>query len=292
MREPVVIPPALDALRHEPGGTEWLQRLPDIVGESIERWQLSVGSPYPGSTVSWVAPVDGTDHGPAVLKVQWPHPECEHEAAALRSWNGNGAVELLDHAPELHTLLLERCTPGHHLGGVLGVDPLTVVVDLLPRLWVEPDPAITSLGDEAAGWRSRLVSSWEQTGRPCERRLVDAALSAADDLLGSTTDDDAVVLHQDLHGHNILSSGRSPWLVIDPKPLAGDRAFSVAPLVRSVELGHSRAAVELRLERLCSELGLDVDRARAWTVLQTMAWSWGTPHRARHHETARWLLET
>jgi streptomycin 6-kinase len=63
--------------------------------------------------------------------------------------------------------------------------------------------------------------------------------------------------------------------VIDPKPLAGEREFAIAPIVRGVELGQSRTIVRRRLHRLTAELGLDRERARLWTITQTVAWSIG-----------------
>jgi streptomycin 6-kinase len=79
--------------------------------------------------------------------------------------------------------------------------------------------------------------------------------------------------------------------VIDPKPLAGEREFALAPIVRSFELGHSERHVLDRLERLSLELGLDRERVRGWTVAQTVAWSGGSDYVERHMETVRWLLE-
>ena len=49
-----------------------------------------------------------------------------------------------------------------------------------------------------------------------------------------------MLLHQDLHPDNVLAAEREPWLVIDPKPLVGEREFAVAPIIRAPELGHSR----------------------------------------------------
>jgi streptomycin 6-kinase len=40
-----------------------------------------------------------------------------------------------------------------------------------------------------------------------------------------------------------------------------------------------------------SELGLDRERARGWTIGQTIAWAFDGEHRQSHAETARWLLE-
>ena len=101
-----------------------------------------------------------------------------------------------------------------------------------------------------------------------------------------------MLLHQDLHGENVLAAEREPWLAIDPKPLAGEREFAVAPIVRSAELGHSKSDVLGRLDRLTAELGLDRERARGWTIAQTVAWAAdGGAHLETHLETARWLLE-
>ena len=70
-----------------------------------------------------------------------------------------------------------------------------------------------------------------------------------------------ILVSQDLHAGNVLSANREPWLLIDPKPLRADREFSLAPIIRSPELGHSRRQVLRRLDRLTGELGLDRERA-------------------------------
>jgi len=77
----------------------------------------------------------------------------------------------------------------------------------------------------------------------------------------------------------------------DPKPLRGEREFSLAPIVRGTEFGHSRQAVLGRLDRLSSDLALDRERARAWTIAQTIAWCFDPHYLQDHTETARWLLE-
>jgi streptomycin 6-kinase len=100
-----------------------------------------------------------------------------------------------------------------------------------------------------------------------------------------------VLLHQDLHTDNVLAADREPWLVIDPKPLLGEREFNVAPIVRDYVLGHSRSEVLRRLERLTSELGLDRERALGWTIGQTVAWMFESTHLRTHLDTLRWLLE-
>ena len=56
--------------------------------------------------------------------------------------------------------------------------------------------------------------------------------------------------------------------------------------VRSWELGEAKRDVLYRFDRLTSELGLDRERARGWTIAQTVAWASG----AWHDQVAEWLL--
>jgi streptomycin 6-kinase len=233
--------------------------------------------------------VTTADGEPAVLKVQQPHRESEHEAAALELWDGSGAVRLLDSEPEEHALLLERCVPGTPLSSVGGEAALDVFVELLPRLWKPAGAPFGTLAAEAAWWADSLEETWERFAQPFERRLLDAALEALLEL--PRTQGPQVLLHQDLHADNVLAAQREPWLAIDPKPLVGEREFGVAPVVRSRELGHSERDVLHRFDRLTAELGLDRDRARGWAIAQTIAWAFNGSYRQAHVETARWLLE-
>src|SRR5205807_836745 len=92
------------------------------------------------------------------------------------------------------------------------------------------------------------VETWELEGK-----LADLGRELA------ATQGELVLVHQDLHGDNVLAAQREPWLVIDPKPLAAEREFAVAPIVRSDELGHSKREALHRLDRLCADLALDRD---------------------------------
>ncbi len=270
-------------------GREWLAALPGLLKECAEQWDLTLGQPFSDAYVSLSMPAtlpDGTD---VVLKIQFPHRESEHEAAALAHWNGDGAIRLLAHDPVRHALLLERCLPGTQLSEVGQAAALEVLIGLLPRLWKPAGSPFRTLTEEAAWWAEGLSAQWEREGRPFERMLLDAALDALRTLPASQGKQ--VLLHQDLHGDNVLGAQREPWLVIDPKPLVGEREFGVAPIVRAFEFGHGRQHVAYRLDRLTAELSLDRDRARLWSLAQTVAWAFGSDYLARHVETARWLLE-
>jgi streptomycin 6-kinase len=224
-----------------------------------------------------------------VLKVQFPDEESSQESDALAHWAGQGAVRLLAADSERRALLLERCWPGDPLAALTPAPALDILCQLLQRLLVSAPAGIRLLADQAATWAAELPAAFERAGAPFERRLLDAGLEVLRDLPSSQGP--LVLLSQDLHAANVLRAEREPWLMIDPKALAGEREMAAAPIVRGRELGHSPSAVRWRLDRLCDELGLDRARAAGWTAAQSLAWAFdGDDVMAGHVEVARWLL--
>lgn len=286
------IPAKLIAFAEQANAQGWLDAIPVVVGELALKWDLEVGNAYPDCGVSYVAPV--TQQGlPRVLKVQWPHPECRYEADALEAWNGNGAARLLARDTDHHAMLLEHCSPGHHLATTNDVDAMGVMIDLLPRLWRAADQPFANLSDEASRWQSTLYPNWQKNPSASDKTLIDAAHAMISELANSQGAQ--VLVHQDLHGHNVLASTRAmqpTWLAIDPKPLVGEREFALSPIIRSVEFGATKADVLYRLDRLTEAFSLDRKRTSKWAAIQAVAWSFGSRKQSQHYQIARWLLAT
>jgi streptomycin 6-kinase len=243
----------------------------------------------PGGYCSFVAPA-----GDTVLKIGWPHEESEHEALALRVWGGDGAIRLLDEDAERHAMLLERCEPGTPLLELDDDDAGDVVTGLLPRLWKAPPSELRLLADVAAQWVDELPGVWNDLGRPFDRGILDAAIGALREL--GPTQGPLVLANEDLHAGNVLRSAREPWLLIDPKPIAAEREFTPVAMLRDRKeevLAGTRPLERLRrrLDRLSSDLGLDRERVRGWTIAHTVAWGCEKHLASAHAETARLLLE-
>ncbi|HVH50889.1 MAG TPA: aminoglycoside phosphotransferase family protein, partial [Gaiellaceae bacterium] len=209
---------------------EWRLEAPRIADEVAEEWGLRLGDAYPPGVAGHVVRAELPDGSPAALKVFWPHREALQEADALLRYDGDGAVRLLARNDARSAVLLERCEPGTALSEA--PNALDVLVDLLPRLWISPD-GFATIEEELP----YLLVDLEQTRDPM---LKDIALAYLRDLV--PTQGDRVLVHQDLHGDNVLASERG-WLAIDPKPLSAERELALAPIVRSNELGHSKREV-------------------------------------------------
>lgn len=251
------LPAALvDQWRHEPS---WLASLPDLVAECVAEWSLRPEPPF-DTPISLVVPA-----GNVVLKLNAPsHVEADTEADALERWAGDGAVRLLARDDERRALLVERCVPGTRLWDA-GVDEIVVVAGLMPRLQVEmgPDHPFARLADEAERWAEEVPRRYSEAGAPFERGLLDAAL----DIYRSVDRTASALVNQDLHGGNILRAQREPWLVIDPKPLVGERELEASALLRNT------TEVSRWLDAL-RDLGFDRERARGWGIAHNLAWAW------------------
>lgn len=260
------IPQALKEQWH--GEPDWLAELPRLANDCAELWDLTLEEPF-DTPHSLVVPAREV-----VLKLNAPsHVEAEHEADALAAWGGRGAVRLVARDDERRALLLERCEPGTRLWDA-DDDALAVVGGLLPRLSVEVtrSHAFGLLTDESARWAEEVRDRYERAGRPFERSLVERALDVFDTVDGRAS----FLVNQDLHGGNILRARREPWLVIDPKPLLGERELDGVGLLRNADRDPSRspAASVRRWLDAFGALGLDRGRARAWGVAHAIAWGW------------------
>ncbi len=294
----VRIPESLGWWRDQPGGAEWLARLPSIVAACAERWTLDLAEPLPEGSISLVVPGRRADGAPTVLKVNFPDAESEQEGAALLTWKGDGAARLLAEAPEHRALLIERLVPGRQLWDEPDeIRANEVAATVLRRLWRPLTAAAPFrwLGDVAHQWHGVLPERWERWGRPFDRELVDEALRWIDRLVPSMPD--PVLVHQDVHGGNLLYDEQRGWLAIDPKPLAGEPAFDTASLLRDrrgtlMADPAAGARVRARLDQLAALLELDRERMRGWGIVHALAWcDDGGRCDASMVACARWLAE-
>jgi len=248
-------------------GREWLSRLPQVVAEITERWDLEVDAPLePGGNISWVAPARRPDGTEVVLKIQLPHVESEPEAVALAAWDGDAAVRVYDHDPVRHALLLEWCRPGRGL--IDAADPLDVAkigsaIGARLHRAVPPD-GLRPLETMLDAWADDIDEHLEpRPGR--DPGLVRRALTT----MRTRPRDCAepVLLHGDLNPTNVLSAAREPWLAIDPKPVVGDAAYDGSRLVTQpdpLETDDPAATIRQRVEIVSS----------TFEVAPAVLWDW------------------
>lgn len=270
----IEVPAALAASQEKfngAAGRAFVADLPRRAAGFLRRWELCVDGPSRYGLCALVLPVVRADGTPAALKLQLLDEESAGEPLALRTWDGDGSVRLLEHDELTCTLLLERLDSARTLTRVPDTREAVVVVGgLLARLTSRQAPeGMRRLGDIARAMLERVPGALQRVPDPADRRLLADCAAAVREVAAEPGDR---LLHWDLHYDNVLAADREPWLAIDPKPLAGDPGFELFPaLCNRFDAGE----VLGRFDALTGVLGLDRRRARAWTlgrVLQNVLW--------------------
>jgi streptomycin 6-kinase len=253
-------------------GRTWLDSLPGLVDELTDRWSLTIGPAFGGGAVGFVAPAERQVGERLVLKVNFVDDETRHESDALRHWDADGAVRLVDADPAMGALLLERLDPGTPLEAHPDRDTATgLACTLLRRLWSpvrDPHP-FTLVRDLASRLADELPRRFDRQRRPFDKELLRTAADLCHDLASSS--EEMVLANRDFHLGNVLAAEREPWLVIDPKPLVGERAFDTGHLVRTLlperlDVG----SVDAIVGRLAAELELEPAHIRAWALVRSV----------------------
>jgi streptomycin 6-kinase len=225
-------------------------RAEDEAVAAARQWGLELGPPFAMSNVSYVAPA-----GEAVVKVAWEgDDESLHEPDALRLWDGDGAVRILDRFGR--AILLERARPGTDLAELPEAESTAIAVDVAARLWRPACEPFRPVLPPVRGWLARAAREGSEL------------VALARELLAEIDPSADWIVHGDFHHHNVLRNGDG-FVAIDPKPYAADREYDVPPFLWNPMTNRLEDPQQLE-DRIAAfvTVGLDDFRIRAWTVIR------------------------
>ncbi|MBX3014400.1 MAG: phosphotransferase [Caldilineaceae bacterium] len=266
-------------------GAAWLQQLPNRLATYAQRWSLQFGAPF-SLSLNYVLPAVQADGRAVVLKVSYPSFEYRNEMTALRLYNGDGMVQLLDATEETEgVMLLERLLPGEMLASLPDDEEATLIAaTIMHQLWrpVPADHPFPTVADWAMAL-PRHRARFDGGLGPLPRALFEQAEWLIRERLAENAP--PMLLHGDLHHYNILRAQRRPWLAIDPKGLVGDPAYDLgAFLYNPGHLLEQRADLDHLLQRrvdlLADSLAFTRERVRDWGIIQAVisaCWSAESP---------------
>ena len=257
-------------------GTDWLGRIGDTVAECERRWSLSVMRPFASLSFNYLALAVRADGTEAVLKLGVLSQDLMTEMETLRLFGGHGIVKLLEANENLRAMLLERVKPGSSLSRITDDQHATSIAAQVMRNLRRPPPPdhqLPSVPDWASGLE-RLRHRFGGGTGPFSAPLVARAEHLFSQLMANM--DRPVVLHGDLHQHNILSAEREPWLAIDPKGLIGEAEYDVGAFLRNNLLSQPQPERLLarRVDQFADELGFQRDRLLGWGLAQAVLAAW------------------
>jgi streptomycin 6-kinase len=265
-------------------GTEaanaWFQRLPSLLEEYAERWQLTLLPPFENLSFHYVAPAIRADGTPVILKTSEFSDEFEHGLAALRIFNGRGIARLLECDEKKKVMVLERLQPGTMLESLVpeqDAQATSILAGAMRQLWrpiqgVHTFPTVEQLGQDLMRLRTYYAGGYG----PFPPRLIDEAMDLFATLSASA--EVSMLLHGDLQHYNILQA-QDTWLAIDPKGVVGDPGYEVGasffnPLPRILEVPNLEQMLARRVAQLSEELGMERARIRGWGLAQCVRNAW------------------
>lgn len=219
-------------------GAAWLSSLADTLVRIERDWGVRVGAAVGRGSEAYVVHAETREGRPAALKIvtPWTDPG-RRELAILREARGRGYAELIRADEKENILLLEG------LGALLANAPMTdeeriaVICGNLQIAWTVRGPAASAMpsgAEKAVEFAQIIESLWLQTGQPCSRRTVDAAMASAERRQKVFDPARAVLSHGDAHAWNLLevTSEAGVYKLIDPDGAFAEPAFDLAVMMR------------------------------------------------------------
>lgn len=265
---------AIDAY---PAKSAWDAAAPRLFDDVLAEWGLREPRMLEGGVGGLVARVTRSDGSPAVVKVGFPHVEAVWEAAVLDALPADLAPRVYTVDPWRWAMLMQAVEPGVPLvrAGLPFDRSLEIAGGLHRRLTACPVP-YTDLDrlDTQIGYflRRALVSldvhaeAAHAHGVPADR--VRDALRAG--LALAAGDSGTALIHGDFNPGNLISA-HDGWRIIDIKPLVGDPAFDLQPLVRDLADRVSRDDPEVLRHGVvvaARAMGCDPVRAARWALVR------------------------
>ena len=256
------------ALAQGTEGRRWLAGLSRLIRDLERGWGVTVGRALSGGSESYVAAAKTDDGEDAVVKLEMPPYESfAGEVRTLLAAEGRGYARLLNRDEGRHATLQERLGPSLRESGLPVPARVEILCATLRSAWEVPAPPGLQTGAEKARWLSGFITAtWEETNRPCSRRVVQRALAFTERREAVFDPAASVLVHGDAHDANALQDpertrGRARFKLVDPDGLLAEPAYDLGILMRewSGELlgGDATRLARERCDRLSHLTGVD-----------------------------------
>ncbi|MCP4139188.1 MAG: phosphotransferase [Chloroflexi bacterium] len=255
-------------------GRKWLASLPALLASYAQDWDLTLEAPFENLSYNYVAPARRADGSLTVIKIGFPNDELRSEIAALRHFDGQGMVRLLDADEENCAMLLERILPGETLWEMEDERVTAPLLDVMPKFWkvYSEDYPFKSVRDWGKAF-SRLRARYDGGTGKLDAVLVEKAERIFFALLESS--DEPILLHGDLHHDNVLSTDQGSYIAIDPKGVLGEACYEVGAFLRNplpalLQKENPQALTRSRVDMVVERLAFDRERVISWGFSQAV----------------------
>jgi streptomycin 6-kinase len=257
-------------------GKQWLDELPVLIEAASAQWGLSEITPVSNLSYNFVAFAKRENEN-CILKIGVPNPELKSEIAALKFFNGRGAVRLIESDDTRSMFLLERLFTGKVLSETGDDARATEIAAYVMRNLHQLAPQkheFIYLKD----WFDNIEIRQKYKGGlgPFPKKYAEIAETYIRELFAEPTPQ--VVLHGDCHHFNVLQAGED-WKIIDPKGLIGEAGYEVAPFLinpydKFLQYENPVQTTAHRIAIFSEHLGIERQRLKMWGVAHCLLSAW------------------
>jgi streptomycin 6-kinase len=284
-----------DAVRHHalklgPVGTEWLEAIPELLGECRHEWGLELGYCVAGFDDALV--VRARRRGrPVTLQVSLPGPSFDREASILEAAHGRGYVLLYESDPRRGAMLLESLGTSPDVGRAVrrdGHEPIMGPLQLtgmLVEAWKVPLSVVPDGAEgmyPAAALRDVILSHPPTPGVPDCGQAIGRALAYAEQRIEARTPPQEVLVHGEPDAGRVAQvqdprpGAESGYVLVRPLGLRCEREFDLGVTLRESNRELLSAGDPVVAQRdLCAHLaeatGTDAEAIWQWSFLQRVA---------------------
>jgi streptomycin 6-kinase len=222
-----------------------------------------------------------------VLKMLYERQELQQEVDALRFYDGNSCVRLIDYDLTANAILLEQLSPATSLKS-LATNNEQIAAQVIAGLH-----AIKLPRDNHFPRIEQWLKELDDNSSIPQNYLIKAKNLAATLLVSQG---ELKLLHGDLHHDNILLNDKS-WIAIDPKGVVGEAEYEVGAFIRNPmpELLNDRdlaGRLTYRIDLFASLLNLNKQRIKEWSYVQAvLSGCWGGSYKDKWLQIAN-IIET
>jgi streptomycin 6-kinase len=255
------------------GAREWLDDLPLLVASLEQEWGIAVGDAYSDSTEALVAAATCEDGTPAVLKLLVPRSDdaAANEITVLRLTAGEGCVRLLRDDASRGALLLERLGPSLHELELPILRRHEILCSTAMRVWRPAPGCGLPTGAAKCRWLADFITAtWEELDHPCSEHAVDHALACARRRAEAHRDEQAVLVHGDVHQWNALQAPDG-FKLVDPDGLHAEAEYDLGIIMREDPLDLLDGDPHERARWLAARTGLDAVAIWEWGVVERVS---------------------
>ena len=248
-------------------GETWFKQLPSIIQELCNYWDLSNLQPIPNMTFNYVTKAIYKNI-PVVLKISIDKKTVTNEELkTLKHFNTNDTIQVIDHHPKHHAMLLQQAIPGYSLKSLYPTQEDYVIdrySNNVQKIHSKSPPKRHNY-PHISDW---LLTLDKTSSSKISSSLLKKAIKLKNHLLKTSKKE--IVLHGDLHQDNILKHG-DEWLIIDPKGIIGEAEFEIAAFdfIHQSELSSNVPMLfHQRIQNMAKKSSANMERLINWVFVR------------------------